>query len=879
MAIQKALFTNQSDFIQIGSNQVGVDPFLYYNGDQYQQNKVTIQMQRFGSPAAIGPGIRGNAAAMDGGCTIWRNVPNPAARKRMISLWIKPTAADLSRFFSVICTDRGDGWTDHGMHLALNFDSAKQKTLLNARIIRSGSGTSQWYTHDPDQGTIEFQADQWYHICFFYDADGGLPGGRYVAVYVNKTLQLQSFVAPFDITAAYTRSFTLGDMPNNGSYSGTYRFSGMIDEVIRLHGDDVWTIQQMGQYYDDIMAGNYIDAESEPGTMKVGKNFVTGQYNTNLMTWTSPTIDLGQDGFDDFGRVQLNFEQPPGTFINIYTRTSDDGQKWDSWVKTSADGTINSSDKRYLQIKIEFQTTNGAITPKIMEVQVLDYQKTKRLTLTSEPLIIYKDLESGLERIGELKNAYDIIITEEINGEEVIEFKMASNDPKRIELGTEPVELIARIGDKQFIIRNAIDKRDESGKKYTQFFGEALWYELRDAKVINYEQVEKTAYEHIRAILNSAVVPTGWTIYKVESDGRKRTIRGEWKSVLELLREVADQFGGEIQFDTVNRTISLVNRIGEDNGVRFYYNKNLKTIERSVDTYNLVTRLYVYGKNGMDIKSVHPQGLDYIEDLTWVNALNLRNKIRIDVWKDERYTIPQNLYDDGMKMLTEMAKPNVSYAMTIADLSMLSGHEHESIGLGDTVWVVDTELMNLLVEARIVRRKYNVRQPWKTEVELNQPKKELADANQRAIDDAIEALVESDPLDTSDVQQMTVFNHLLNSRAEDGMKYWEVTGSDITIEPSGFSGNASWKIQSGYGKTNKLKQSIYGVSHRSAYTISAYVATEGTITRGISQDAFVGIKVTIHYTEPDSDGKTYEEHFLAIPDITQQGQEGEGGEE
>jgi phage minor structural protein len=498
------------------------------------------------------------------------------------------------------------------------------------------------------------------------------------------------------------------------------------------------------------------------------------------------------------------------------------------------------------------------------------------MTLTHQPLIIFNDKATGLERVGELVNAYDIFITEEIidaqGGEETIEWKMALNDPKRIELGSEPVEKIARIGDKQFIIKNPVDSRDDSGKKVTQFTGESLWYELRDFKVISIEKVEVTAQEMIQAILDSSIVPTGWTLYRIDPAlaSLKRTIRGDWKTVLELLLEICDLFGAELKFDTIDRTISLVAKIGEDNGVRFYYNKNLKSIERSVDTYNLVTRLYLYGKNDMTVKSVHPDGLEYVENLAWVNALNLRNKIRVDRFKDDRYTIPQNLYDVGTKMINELSKPNVSYAMTVNDLSILSGHEHESIGIGDVVYAIDTELLNLLIQSRIVRRKYNVRQPWDSDVELNQPKKTLADANKRNIDESLEILAESDPLDTSDVQQMTVFNHLLNSRAEDGIAYWEVTGSDVATEIGGFSGDASWKINSGYGKTNKLKQSIFGVSHRSAYTVSAYVYNEGQITRGTSQDAFVGIKVTIHYTEPDNDGKTYEEHFLAIPDITQE---------
>lgn len=863
MAIQKALFTSQADFTQQKGIGINVDPFLSYDADDRTGWNIT------GTPGKV-PGMKGNAETYATAFAQRDMILRPG--RHIFSYWMRPTTADMTDW-RIFYTNRGAGQTgDRGFHVAMLAGN------LNARVHSDTGAMTSIYGFEMTGNRI--QANNIYHILFIYDTYGA----NTMELWVNNITEGSGWVRwahsqfPITISSGVTRKLSIGDMPSGSATQ--YPFNGWMDEFqywTDAHGGQVPTLAEIQTtYHDHIMNANWIDWWTEPGSMILGSNVAKG-YTNQAQVWNSPTIDIGPDGFGDFGRVQINYEAPPNTGINMFTRSSTNGSNWNNWTKVHETGQINSPDQRYLQIRVEFYSIDPSATPKIMEIQVLDYETKKRLSLIKEPLIVYRDLNTGLERMGELVNAYDIYITEEINGEETLEFKLAMNDPKRKELGAEPVEMIAQIGDKRFIIRNPIDTLDSSGKKSTQFFAESLWYELRDAMVVHIESVEDTAFNTIQKVLDASIEPTGWTLYKAEPTIR-RTIRGEWKTVLELLHEIRDQFGGELQFDTVDRTISLVNKIGENNGIRFYYNKNLKSIERSVDTFGLVTRLYVYGKNDMTIRSVN-DNVEYLQNTKWVDALKLRNRIRIAKWADGRYTIPQNLKDDGQAMLDEASKPNIIYAMEVNDLSMLSGHEHESIGLGDTVFTVDSELLNLLVESRIMRRRYNVRQPWKTEVELNQPKKELADANRRHLDDAIELLAESDPLDITDVQQMTVFNHLLNSRAEDGTAYWEETGTGIEPGIGGFSGNASWKVTGGYGQTNILKQSIFGVSHRSAYTVSAYVYNEGTITRGPTEDAFVGIRVRVHYTEPDRDGKTYEDHYLAIPDITQEGGDDDDGSE
>lgn len=862
MATQKALYTNIEDFRDYGAGfgDFVVNPYLYHNAEDYS---VHSSFQWYGTAplaADFTQGVRSKAVKIGRVRSMyWLNCGVPASQdKYMVSLWVKPSAADVDglQSFGIIATNRGDGWGDRGLHLAINND-VTYGSILNARAY-GFNGNVSMFSSGAIAGTtlFKFVADQWVHLVIRYDATATYPvevfanGQRIMYTATNPGLS-QGFVAG---VASFGCTFTVGDMVG----STGVKLGGEVDEVLYLTGANVWDNASILTYYEGIINPTFYDWRTTPGSIQLAKKS-TGVYSSAVASWVSPTVDLGT-GFDDYGRVQVNGTFPGVTATRVYTRTSGDGTVWGAWAEINQNGTLNSANKRFLQVKVEMSTTLTDTTPVVDEIQILDYAKKVAYSLKAEPLLIYKDLAAGLESMGEVKNAYDIIINEEINGEDTLTFKIPLNDPKRGELGSEPVELIAAIADRQYVIKEARDNREEDGRLYTEFVGEAYWYELRDFKVKTLELVAVSAYDALTATLTASIIPTGWTIGRVEPlyPDRRRGVKEEWKSVLEVLRTITETWGGELVLDVPNKTINLLATSGYDNGVRFYYNKNLTKINRTVDTYDLVTRLYVYGKGNLDITTVNG-GLDYIENLVWVNLLGLRNKVRASVWKDQSYTIPQNLLEDGQVILADSSKPRIAYVISVQDLSSLSGHEHEAFALGDTVYTVDKALLTteakFQVKSRIVRRKYNVREPWKTVVELNQPKRLLSDAQERAFDSQLQTLAETDPLDAMDATQMTVFNALLNSRAEEGTTiYWNYEGDGFgyTQENAGFSGAWSFKVTGEYGKKNILRQRVFGVSHRTAYTVSAMVAKEGTITRGGTlAEPFVGMKVVVYY-KPDA---------------------------
>ena len=206
------------------------------------------------------------------------------------------------------------------------------------------------------------------------------------------------------------------------------------------------------------------------------------------------------------------------------------------------------------------------------------------------------------------------------------------------------------------------------------------------------------------------------------------------------------------------------------------------------------------------------------------------------------FSNPYQMLEFANMRLGQYAKPRVSYVLTAMDLSVLTGYEHEEWDLGDIVTVNDKEL-NLQVKTRIVRRQYNLQEPWKTVIELSTKLKELGDSSAQW-DKAADMLHDTDVLDRQEIKDLVPFNHLRNSRADDGFTYW--VNSGFTVDPNnGASGDASFKAEGVLGMTKSMYQTVYP-ANRKNYTISAQIGSEN-LEKG--PNGQVGIEVEIEYED------------------------------
>ncbi|MBE3101219.1 MAG: phage tail protein, partial [Firmicutes bacterium] len=478
---------------------------------------------------------------------------------------------------------------------------------------------------------------------------------------------------------------------------------------------------------------------------------------------------------------------------------------WSSWQVIGDSGELNSLNKRYLRFKVTLLSTDSTKTPTLQDVQLHDIPKSPYEKLGfARPVAL---LNTGAwEAV--LENAFDIMVTSEINGSDILEFKLPFHDEKRISLEN---EMLVQIVSDIYRIRTISDEKGADGKVITQVYAEASFYDLafsEDKKTIDFNAETPTNP------INYALLNTGWGIGKVTVT-TKRTWQSTEKNTLAILRMVQSIYGGDLVFDSKNRLVHLLSFSGVDSGALFAYKKNMKSIKRIVDTRSLVTKLYAYGKDGLTFAGINA-GKEYIEDYSY------SNEARVSTLDCISFSNPYQMLEFTQVRIADYAKPRISYVLSAMDLSVLTGWEHEAWKLGDIVTVDDKEL-GLSIKTRIIRRQYNLQEPWKTVLELSTKLREIGDTSAQW-DKAADRLSSVDVLDRQEVKDLVPFNHLLNSRGDDGFSYWQNSGFEIDTD-NGVSGTASFKAVGVLGMTKSLSQTIYPATRKS-FTFSAQIASE-----------------------------------------------------
>lgn len=182
---------------------------------------------------------------------------------------------------------------------------------------------------------------------------------------------------------------------------------------------------------------------------------------------------------------------------------------------------------------------------------------------------------------------------------------------------------------------------------------------------------------------------SGWTYeYNIASGVQPATVTINWDeydeeglSIYDALQVIIGRFNAEFTIDNVSKTLYVYEAMhcGEYRGAYIVEGFNLTDSTISISTDDIVTRLYPYGKDDLDITSVNPTGREWIDNFTYTD------KVIEGVWKDERYEIAQNLYDDAVKLLEERCQPIVNFSLSMADMYAITGNTNFLIEVGDTV--------------------------------------------------------------------------------------------------------------------------------------------------------------------------------------------------
>lgn len=250
-----------------------------------------------------------------------------------------------------------------------------------------------------------------------------------------------------------------------------------------------------------------------------------------------------------------------------------------------------------------------------------------------------------------------------------------------------------------------------------------------------YIEDKRNRNANAKACLAKALEGTRWTVGTVETG----TITGTADlsfyhcTVLEAIQKTADTYGLEVQTEyqpdpTGNRIgqriIHLVEHRGSTNTTkRFEYGKDLTQIKRDIDSGDVITRLYGWGKG---IEQTNDQGeatggysrkisfadvnngKPYIQDdnalanwgIVGADGTKHHSEASVDFPDCED---PKELLNLTKAALKTRTTPTVSYTADVTALGQ-AGYDPEGTDVGDSVQIIDTSFATpLRLEGRILQ--------------------------------------------------------------------------------------------------------------------------------------------------------------------------------
>lgn len=272
----------------------------------------------------------------------------------------------------------------------------------------------------------------------------------------------------------------------------------------------------------------------------------------------------------------------------------------------------------------------------------------------------------------------DVYCVHKYNGDDTLNFEIQRNNPIYAKV-SEEVKI------EGFSNRFIVKKIDE----HSDFVVVECELDYDDWKTLIFKDYRKTN-ETIVNIMTD-VLPVGWSVnYGSGVDvAKRRTVEESdgqaFRSATsyDMLDAIASAYDVVFNFDILNKMLYIINPESYvTTGEFIMEDLNLTDLGFNGDSTGFITRLYPYGKKDestgeyANIKSVN-NNKEYIDNFQY------SSKIVCGTWVDERYTVPQNLYNAAVKKLADLSKPQRSYTCNVKNFN-------EDIWLYKVITLVDS---------------------------------------------------------------------------------------------------------------------------------------------------------------------------------------------
>ena len=199
-----------------------------------------------------------------------------------------------------------------------------------------------------------------------------------------------------------------------------------------------------------------------------------------------------------------------------------------------------------------------------------------------------------------------------------IPYKIDGVNNKHIELIKEKMLIKLSINEyKEWYVVEDISEKGESDSDMFNVTAYSLGYELK-RKIIEEEiKLEAiNARDSLSTVLEGSIWKIGYIDPIFEVMFRTLTLTN---NKLDAIFSIAETYGCLLDWNTETREISLLDfkKNGRFRGMTIDYGRLLNTIDKKRTPEEMVTRLYVYGNEGLTIHSENPTGMGYIEDFSF----------------------------------------------------------------------------------------------------------------------------------------------------------------------------------------------------------------------------------------------------------------------
>lgn len=310
--------------------------------------------------------------------------------------------------------------------------------------------------------------------------------------------------------------------------------------------------------------------------------------------------------------------------------------------------------------------------------------------------------------LGVLNESILAEITEELNGQYYLEIEYPASSKKSIYFK----EFNIIKADEQLFRIYKVEKVQDIDKRI-KVYANHIYYDLANYFI----EDERPTNASVKTAMQKAMISDLSTIYTVYSDIIvANTLYMVEMSPAEAMFKIIDRWGqGELIRD--NYDIKILKQSGKDNGVLIKYGKNINGLKITIDTTDVVTKLYPKGANGIKLTEKYINVLNWDSDL--YPPFPIIKKVELKEAADE-VTL--------RKMASELAETiglsSINIQVDFIELSKSNEYSKfkdlEKVNIGDIVTVRHREF-NIDVKVKVIKVKKDLLTGINTKVELGQP--------------------------------------------------------------------------------------------------------------------------------------------------------------